>query len=118
MKKSRLLTIVAALLMLGAGVALAAETGKATKESKAALANPLGRKVYEAVCAVCHTRGMGNAPKLEDKAAWKARIAAGMLTLETSAIHGKGGMPPRAGRPQLTDEEIKAAVAYMVEMSR
>lgn len=112
MKPSSVIMMIAAALLLIAGDAMAATPGKGKGE------NTVGRKVYEAVCSVCHAKGLYNAPLLDDKQAWKARIAKGMATLEKSALVGSGMMPPKGGKAQLTDEEVKAAVAYMVEMNR
>lgn len=75
-------------------------------------------KTYRTACFACHATGAAGAPKTGDKAAWKARIAAGMDTMVTNAIKGKGAMPPKGGRPNLTDKQIKAVVAYMVGESK
>ena len=73
-----------------------------------------GKAVYDKTCTVCHAAGVANAPKLGDKAAWAPRVAAGKDALVASVVKGKGAMPPKAGNAALTDEEIKAAVDYMV----
>ncbi|MCK5386574.1 MAG: cytochrome c5 family protein [Gammaproteobacteria bacterium] len=75
-------------------------------------------RTYRTACMSCHATGAAGAPKLGDKAAWKARIAAGMDTMVKNAIKGKGAMPPKGGRPNLTDEQIKAVVKYMVAESK
>lgn len=75
-------------------------------------------RTYRTACAACHMSGAAGAPKTGDKAAWKARIAAGMDTMVTNAIKGKGAMPPKGGRPNLTDAQIKAVVKYMVAESK
>jgi len=80
-----------------------------------------GEAVYNKTCKMCHDRGMAGAPKTGDAAAWKDRIAQGMDTLYTHSIKGfkgKGMMPPRGGNSKLTDDEVKAAVDYMVEKSK
>ena len=77
----------------------------------AAAAN--GEGVYKQACFACHGAGVAGAPKLGDKAAWAPRLAQGMPTLYTSAIKGKGAMPPKGGSPA-PDADIKAAVDYMV----
>ena len=73
---------------------------------------------YRTNCASCHATGVANSPKLGDKAAWKARIAAGMDTMVKNAIKGKGAMPPKGGRANLTDAQIKSIVAFMVGESK
>ena len=75
-------------------------------------------KTYRTACAACHMTGAANAPKLGDKAAWAPRIKQGMDTLITNAIKGKGAMPPKGGRMNLTDEQIKATVVFMVDASK
>jgi len=67
----------------------------------------------DTLCAACHISGVGNAPKYGDKEAWAARMANGIDAVTASAIAGKGAMPARGGS-QLTDEEIKLAIQYMV----
>ena len=75
-------------------------------------------RTYRTACAACHNTGAAGAPKMGDKAAWKARIATGMDTMVQSVIKGKGAMPPKGGRPNLTDAQVKAVVAYMVDQSK
>jgi cytochrome c5 len=79
-----------------------------------------GPQVYNAACIVCHAPpGVGGAPPLGDAANWGPRIAQGLETLHMHAINGfqgaAGFMPPKGGRVDLSDEEIIAAVDYMVE---
>ena len=76
-----------------------------------------GKTIYGSACFACHMSGAAGAPKLGDKAAWAPRIAQGMETLYASSINGKGAMPPKGGRVDISDDDIKAAVAYMVSES-
>jgi len=71
-----------------------------------------GKMIYDAVCMACHATGAAGAPKLET-AAWADRLSLGTDGLLTSVINGKGAMPPRAGRPDLSDEQLKAAIEFM-----
>lgn len=73
-----------------------------------------GKAVYEKTCVACHAAGVANAPKLGDKAAWAPRTAGGKAAMVASVKTGKGAMPPKAGNAALTDEEIGAAVDYML----
>ncbi|MFK5913401.1 MAG: c-type cytochrome [Woeseiaceae bacterium] len=75
-------------------------------------------RAYKTACAACHATGAAGAPKVGNKAAWKARIAAGMDTMVNNAIKGKGAMPPKGGRPNLSDAKIKSIVKYMVAESK
>jgi cytochrome c5 len=73
-----------------------------------------GKAVYERVCYKCHRSGVDDAPKAGNKEAWAPRIAQGLPVLYKSVTEGKGAMDPRAGKPELTDEELRAGVDYMV----
>ncbi|MFO1253594.1 cytochrome c5 family protein [Inhella sp.] len=84
--------------------------------------NELGKSVFNKTCALCHSAGVAGAPKPGDKADWGPRIAQGNDTLYKHAIEGfngaKGAMPARGGGASLTDEQVKAAVDYMVNQSK
>ncbi|MFO7592434.1 MAG: c-type cytochrome [Pseudomonadota bacterium] len=96
-------------------VAAEAETDGADGDSSQ------GKQVYDNACFTCHAQGIAGAPRLDDKAAWEPRIAKGMETLVSHAIDGfqgdAGVMPPKGGFMNLSDEEVRAAVAYMVEQA-
>jgi cytochrome c5 len=77
-----------------------------------------GKTVYDQTCTACHAAGVAGAPKLGDKAAWAPRIATGMDALVKAVIGGKNAMPPKGGNAALTDAQVKAAVAYMVDQSK
>jgi cytochrome c5 len=73
-----------------------------------------GKAIYDKTCVACHAAGVANAPKLGDKAAWAPRVAIGKDALVASVVKGKGAMPPKAGAADLKDDDIKAAVDYML----
>ena len=77
-----------------------------------------GAATYKEACQACHMTGAAGAPKLGDKEAWKARIATGKDALYASSIQGKGAMPAKGGRADLSDDAIKAAVDYMIAQSK
>lgn len=81
-----------------------------------------GKATYDAVCFACHTPGAAGAPKFGDAAAWSPRIAKGIDTLYDHSINGfmgeAGLMPPKGGRPDFADADIKAAVDYMTSSSK
>lgn len=72
-----------------------------------------GEQIVRAQCAKCHETGVGGAPRIGDKAAWIPRVQQGFDALVRSGINGHGGMPPRGGEADLTDSEIRSALAYM-----
>jgi cytochrome c5 len=77
-----------------------------------------GKTVYGQTCAACHASGLAGAPKVGDKAAWAPRTGAGKGALLGSVVKGKGAMPPKAGNASLTEEDLGAAIDYMLEQLR
>ena len=77
--------------------------------------NKSADELYTA-CAACHNAGVLNAPKLGDKAAWASRISKGVDVLYANALNGTAnGMPPKGGRVDYSDDDIKKVVDYMLE---
>ncbi len=79
-----------------------------------------GEDVYNASCMACHSTGAGGAPKVGDVAAWAERIAKGADTLHQSGLNGVAGtgMIAKGGCMNCSDEEVMAAVDYMVANSQ
>ena len=107
----------------GAADAAAGSKGPAAPKSQAAGASasprkPDGKKVYDTTCMVCHATGVAGAPKFGDKAAWAPHLVHGMDALLQSALKGKGAMPPKGGNPSLSDDDVRAAVEFMVSQSK
>jgi cytochrome c5 len=96
--------------------AVAAALAACTLAHPAAAAD--GKTVYGQTCAACHASGLAGAPKIGDKAAWAPRTGAGKAGLLASVVKGKGAMPPKAGNASLTEEDIGAAIDYMLEQVR
>ena len=78
-----------------------------------------GEQVVASVCSACHGTGVLGAPKIGDKAAWGGRLkaAGGVDGLVGVAKAGKGSMPPRGGNPDLSDDELKAAIQEMLKQT-
>lgn len=100
----------------------AAPEAAAPEAAAPAVAAIDGKKIFGNVCSMCHAAGVAGAPKPGDKADWGPRIAQGKDMLYKHAIEGftgaKGMMPARGGSATLKDEEVKAAVDYMVSLSQ
>ncbi|NDP62427.1 c-type cytochrome [Polaromonas sp.] len=83
--------------------------------------NAVGKSTFNNTCALCHASGAAGAPKTGDKADWGPRIAQGKDTLYKHALEGfngaKGAMPARGGSTTLSDDQVKAAVDYMVGLA-
>ena len=77
-----------------------------------------GEEVYSSKCGTCHAVGVAGAPKFGNAADWAPRIAKGSDTLYVSAINGFNGMPAKGLCMDCSDDEIKAAVNYMLDGSK
>ncbi|KQY89375.1 cytochrome C [Pelomonas sp. Root1444] len=123
-----LLSVVAALALTAcskqepASAPAAPAAAPAPAPAPAVAENTVGKSVFGKTCAMCHAAGVAGAPKPGDKADWGPRIAQGNEVLYKHALEGftgaKGMMPPRGGGSSLTDDEVKAAVDFMVAQSR
>ncbi|MHC0505070.1 MULTISPECIES: c-type cytochrome [Achromobacter] len=85
---------------------------------QAAAVNPAGEKLYKSVCFACHATGVANAPKFGDKAAWEPYIKTGMDAMVKVAMQGKPPMPPKGGAANASEDDIRAAVQYMVDAAK
>ena len=72
-----------------------------------------GKQVYESACIACHAAGVAGAPMPGSEEFAKRLAEKGMDGLLHSAINGLNVMPPRGGRPDLTDESLRAAIEFM-----
>ncbi len=121
-------------ILIGLTIAPAGQVALASSEELAAMqAAPVamaeaaptlltGQQVYNAICIACHAPpGIGGAPALGDGDAWAPRIAQGAETMIHRALHGFSGstgiMPRKGGRLDFSDEEVIAAVEYMIEQA-
>lgn len=76
-----------------------------------------GEQIAQKNCALCHSSGMMNSPKIGDKEQWAPRIAQGKEMLVNNAIKGIGVMPAKGGNTSLSDAEVAAAVVWMANSS-
>ena len=86
--------------------------------SFAAAAGRTGQQVYESVCKACHGTGLSGAPKFGDKAWVQLEKKEGLKELVKDAIKGERAMPPRGGCVDCTDEEVRAAVKYLIDSAK
>ena len=108
-------------ILIGMAISQATLAGS-TKPAVEEAVSLTGQQVYNAVCVACHSPpGIGGAPAFGDSEAWTARLTQGMDTLNDRALNGFSGstgiMPRKGGRLDFSDEEVIAAVEYMVEES-
>jgi cytochrome c5 len=76
------------------------------------------KQAFDTVCSACHAAGIAGAPRFGDAAAWQPRIAQGKEVLYRHSIEGyqgqSGFMPPKGGRPDLSEASVREAVDYML----
>ncbi|CAB3780612.1 Cytochrome c6 [Paraburkholderia caffeinitolerans] len=80
-------------------------------------ASQAGKALYQQVCQACHAAGVLGAPKFGNKDDWAPRLKDPMDKIYNYALHGKGQMPPKGGS-SATDDQVKAAVDYMVSAAK
>jgi len=76
-----------------------------------------GEQVYNASCLACHSTGVAGAPKVGDQAAWAPRVAKGLDGLTATAVSGINAMPPKGTCADCSDQELKAAIEYILSQS-
>jgi len=75
-----------------------------------------GQVIYQQACELCHATGIAEAP-IPGDTAWSERLVSGRDALVASAVNGKGTMPAKGGQPQLSDDEVRLAVDYMISIA-
>jgi len=76
-----------------------------------------GRVVFMDKCMRCHKTGKKGAPVLSDAADWMERLEQPLDALIEHAIAGHGDMPAR-GDQDVSEQDVAAAVAYVVDRTR
>ncbi|MGB5488268.1 MAG: c-type cytochrome, partial [Lysobacterales bacterium] len=107
---------VADVFMGEAGAAAIQEAASSSvSEMKVAFDGSLdGEMIYGSVCGVCHATGAAGAP-IPGSALMAERAGKGLDTLTQNAINGLNAMPPRGGRADLSDEQVRVIVEYMIQ---
>ncbi len=87
----------------------------AQAESAADAGPRSGEDIAKASCNACHVAGVLGAPKVHNAADWAPRLEKGFDTVLSHAINGFNAMPPRGTCGDCSDDDIKAAIEYMIE---
>jgi len=107
-------------LLLGCligGAATAAEPGPARSEPQQYNLG-LGRVIFTTRCIKCHGQPDSGAPQLGSVNDWEERLKRPLPLLINHAVNGHGEMPPKGGLEELSQHDVSAAVAYVVDRSR
>lgn len=100
---------------------VAAVTGPGGKIIHVAKPKPLtmadGKRIYDNNCSVCHASGFKGAPKPGDKTVWKPIIANGFIETYLNVETGRKGHPPHGACMECSDNDLIAAVKYMMQQS-
>lgn len=101
-----------------ANMASASDTATEATETavvEVAAAGRSGEEIYNKSCLACHMTGVAGAPKIGD-GQMKARFdEKGMDGLLATSISGINAMPPKGTCFDCSDDELKAAIQYMVD---
>ncbi len=96
------------------GAAVLAEAQAAAAPAQSVVVEVDGEEVYNGLCMTCHAAGVADAPITGSDQMAQRLSEKGLDTLVTNAINGLNVMPPRGGNPALTDEQIRAAIEFML----
>lgn len=77
-----------------------------------------GSDIYGTNCMACHTSGIAGAPMMGDAVAWAERLTQGIETVYANAINGIRGMPMRGTCMDCSDDEVIAAIDYILDNSK
>lgn len=106
----------AILLLAGGNIVFASPQVHAAQQS--------AKTLYATNCAVCHgLDAEGAMPGVKDLAAnssWMDKTDAELTTIIVNGVQGSDSpvpMPPRAGNPDLTNEQIMSIVTYLRKLA-
>ncbi|MZR62807.1 cytochrome c5 family protein [Alcanivorax sp. DP30] len=115
---TRILFAAAALILT------ACSDSESTNSAPTATADQAERRsgvlLYRQYCVNCHGSGAAGAPQVgkHNRLYWSHEVEEeGFETLVQEAIHGINAMPPRGNCYDCSDQEIRNAVIYMLQLS-
>lgn len=75
-----------------------------------------GKDIYNGACTACHAIGVLGAPKTQVAADWQPRLdEKGFDQVWKNAINGINAMPAMGTCGDCSEDDIKAAIEYMIE---
>ena len=78
----------------------------------------VGEEIVNTACVVCHAQSINGAPIIGNKKMWSKRLPQGEAVLIEHAVNGYELMPAKGGRSDLSDEDVAAAVRYMMSQDK
>lgn len=92
---------------------------KSRVAAKAPLPEPsspqAAKTAYDNYCSACHSNTKSDAPQLGDKRAWAPVEERGFLAAYRYVVDGKYNHPVRCGDKTCSDQEVIAALKYMLQ---
>ena len=87
--------------------------------AKPEVKSPEAETLYRQNCSHCHSGNAPSAPRIGDTQAWTSRLSGGFNQLYNSAINGipNTAMIAKGGHQELSDEQVKLLIAYMLSKS-
>ena len=76
-----------------------------------------GELVYQQFCALCHAENPMiklNAPRINHPKEWGDSLQLSIDEMLANIDEGMGTMPPRGGCFECSDDQLRAAIAYML----
>ena len=77
-----------------------------------------GQQIYDQFCFACHATGVGEAPLFGSLEQWQSRIDQGMEQMLAVSLTGRGLMPPKGTCVTCSDDEMRAAIQYIVDSAQ
>lgn len=88
------------------------------KEALASGIDPVVVENYATYCSACHANKAIGAPVFGDKDAWAEVLEKGIDEVYDNAISGVNAMPPKGTAMNLSDEDFKKIVDYIISESK
>ncbi len=80
--------------------------------------DPVVAENYATYCSACHSNKAIGAPVIGDKAAWSSVLEKGINEVYSNGIQGINAMPPKGTAMNLSDEDFKKIVDYIINESK
>jgi len=80
-----------------------------------AYAQRTGEQIYKTSCAGCHDSGLDGAPRFSVAEDWRGHKKSGEAHMLKHVIKGVNKMPPKGGCSDCSEDELKAAIQYILQ---